>query len=149
MAFCEPVPLRSSHESLGGYIVLPRLIDKVRLLAKGDLPEPYAANVLGAEYTLDGRFLSFTGLDAEALRQAILSHRTDDEVLAWVQHHAKRATLSEIQAWAKEVDSYRPDAALVEYRRRLYPDLSARIDVTCLSVLDLIDIDEGRLPIKN
>ena len=33
-----PVLLRSPRESLGGYILLPRLIDKVRLLAQGQLP---------------------------------------------------------------------------------------------------------------
>jgi hypothetical protein len=44
----KPVPLRSPRESLGGYILLPRLIDKVRLLAQGQLPQAYAANVLNA-----------------------------------------------------------------------------------------------------
>ncbi|MGH7231264.1 MAG: DUF5069 domain-containing protein [Nitrospiraceae bacterium] len=73
MAFSKPVPLRSPRESLGGYILLPRLIDKVRLFAKEQLPQAYAANLLGAEYTLDGRFLTFTGLNAKALRQAIIS----------------------------------------------------------------------------
>ena len=78
----KPVPLRSPRELLGGYILFPRLIDKVRLLAQGQLPQAYAANVLGTEFTLDGRFLAFTGLDAEALRRVILSNHTDDEVLA-------------------------------------------------------------------
>ena len=32
----KPVPLRSPRELLGGYILFPRLIDKVRLLAKGN-----------------------------------------------------------------------------------------------------------------
>ena len=141
-----PRPLRSPRESLGGYILLPRLIDKVRLLAQGQLPETYAANVLGTEFTLDGRFLSFTGLDAEALRRVILSSRTDDEVLAWVQEHAKPTTAVEKHTWAEQIDRYRPDEALVEYRKRVYPEIAARVDVESLSVLDLIDMDEGRLP---
>lgn len=93
----KPVPLRSPRELLGGYILFPRLIDKVRLLAQGQLPQAYAANVLGTEFTLDGRFLAFTGLDAEALRRVILSNHTDDEVLAWVQEHARPTT-----AWNNE-----------------------------------------------
>ena len=32
MDFPKPVPLRSPRESRGGYILLPRLIDEVRLL---------------------------------------------------------------------------------------------------------------------
>ncbi len=144
-----PVPLRSPRESLGGYILLPRLIDKVRLLAKGQLPQVYAANVLGAEFTLDGRFLAFTGLKAEALRQVIVSSRTDEEVLAWIRDHAKPATPIEKRAWAEQIDRYRPDAALAEYRRCIYQELAKRVDVGSLSVLDLIDMDEGRLPLRS
>lgn len=59
--------LRSPRATLGGCILLPRLIDKVRLHALGQLPPAYAANLLGPDHTLDGRFLAFTGLDANAL----------------------------------------------------------------------------------
>ena len=148
MDSAKPVPLRSPRESLGGYLLLPRLIDKVRLLASGQLPQVYAAHVLGSGVTLDGRFLSFTGLDAEALRQAILSSRTDTEVLTWVQNHARPTTAMERGAWVEQIASYRPDAALMEYRKTAYPKLAARVDVSILSVLDLIDMDEGRFPIK-
>jgi hypothetical protein len=144
-----PVPLRSPRESLGGYILLPRLIDKVRLLAQWKLPEAYIANVLGTGLTLDGRFLTFTGLNAETLRRVILSSRTDDEVLAWAQEHARPTTAEEKHTWAEQIDRYRPDAALVEYRKRVYPELAVQIDVGSLSVLDLIDMDERRLPIND
>ena len=144
-----PIPLRSPRETLGGYILLPRLIDKVRLLDQGRLPQAYAANVLETGFTLDGRFLAFTGLNAEALRQVILSSRTDDEVLAWVQEHARPTTAAEKHMWAEQIDRYRPDAVLAEYRKRIYPELAAQVDVSSLNVLDLIDMDEGRLPIKD
>ncbi|HSL04688.1 MAG TPA: DUF5069 domain-containing protein [Nitrospiraceae bacterium] len=49
-----PIPLRSPRELLGGYILLPRLIDKVCLLAQGQLPEAFIANVLKAGLTLGG-----------------------------------------------------------------------------------------------
>ncbi|MEX5219605.1 MAG: DUF5069 domain-containing protein [Nitrospira sp.] len=149
MEISKPIRLRSPRESLGGYILLPRLIDKVHLFAKGQLPEVYVANLLGANHTLDGRFLAFTGLNAEALRQAIVSSRSDQEVLAWVQDHAKPATALEKQAWGEQIDRYRPDAELLEYRRRMYPDLAARIELNSISVLDLIDLDEGRLPVQS
>ena len=48
----RPVPLRSPRELHGGYILLPRLTDKVRLLAQGQLPQAYAANVLNAGRTI-------------------------------------------------------------------------------------------------
>ena len=149
MEISKPTPLRSPRESLGGYILLPRLIDKVRLFAKGELPQAYAANLLGADYTLDGRFLAFTGLNAEGLRQAIVSSRSDQEVLTWVQDHANPATALEKRAWAEQIELYRPDAALAFYRQRMYPDLAARIDLNSISVLDLIDLDEDRLPVQS
>jgi hypothetical protein len=125
------------------------LIDKVRLHAKEQLPQAYVANVLVAELTLDGRFLSFTELDTKALHHVILSRHTDAEVLAWIQAHARPTTTSEQQAWAEQIDRYRPDAALVEHRKNLYPEFPARVDIGSLSVLDMIDMDEGRLPIKD
>jgi hypothetical protein len=100
-------------------------------------------------FTLDGRFLTFTGLNAEALRQVILSSCTDNEVLAWMQEHARPTTAVEKHTRAEQIDRYRPDAALVEYRTRVYPELAAQVDVGSLSVLDLIDMDEGRLAIND
>ena len=49
--------------------------------------------------------------------------------------------------WAEQIDRYRPDVARAEYRKRVYPELAAQIEVGSLSVLDLIDMDEGRLPL--
>ena len=139
------IPLRSPRASLGGYVLLPRLIDKVRLLAKGQLPQAYVTNVLKPGVTLDGRFLTYTGVDAESLRQAILSSQTDEEVLAWAQTHAKPATAEDNRAWAKQLAEYRPDDHVVEYRKRVYPEPASMIDIASLSVFDLIDLDEGRL----
>ncbi len=79
----------------------------------------------------------------------IVSSCTDDEVPAWVQDHARPTTALKKQAWAEQIDGYRPDAALVEYRKTMYPELAARVDVKSLSVLHLIDMDEGRLPVKS
>ena len=79
----------------------------------------------------------------------ILSSRTDDEVLAWVQEHAMPTTAVEKHSWAEQIDRYRPDGALVEYRKRVYSELAARVDVGSLSVLDMIDMDEGRMSIKD
>lgn len=142
------IQLRSPRASLGGYVLLPRLIDKVRLLAKGQLPQAYVTNVLKPGITLDGRFLTYTGVDAESLRQAILSSQTDEEVLAWIQAHAKPATVQDKLAWAGQLAEYRPDDNIVEYRKRVYPELTSMIDIASLSVFDLIDLDEGRLSLN-
>jgi hypothetical protein len=113
----DSIPLRSPHEKLGGYIILPRLIDKVHLQAQGHLPQEYHNNVLRQGLTSDGRFLTFMGLNAEALRQTILSANSDETVLAWVKRQAKFHTEQEKRAWA--------EAAIVTVLMPRWPHIGA------------------------
>lgn len=53
------------------------------------------------------------------------------------------------RTWAEQIDCDRRDAALAEYRRHIYQDLVKRVDVASLSVLNLIDMDEGRRPLRS
>lgn len=145
----EKILLRSPRETLGGYIILPRLIDKVRLHAQEKLPPEYVGNLLKSGRTLDGWFLAFAGLAAEPLRQAILSAKTDEAVLAWVERHAIVHNDELKRQWAEGISAWRPDAAGLEARKRNYPDLAAKIDLRFPSPLDLIDMDEGRIPIPD
>jgi hypothetical protein len=142
------ITLRSPRSALGGYIILPRLIDKVRLHAQGKLPPEYVDNLLKPGLTLDGRFLTFTGLQSDGLRAAILASSTDDAVLAWVERHGRRCSEEEQRRWADEVATYRPTPEWAERRKRLYPEVAKHIDVAAVSVLDLIDMDEGRMGVE-
>ncbi len=140
----------SPREKLGGYVILPRLIEKVRLQDRGQLPPVYEPNLLSeSPMTLDGKFLAFTGLDREQLKQAILASESDASVLAWVEGHAKPHSSDEKRRWAESIQSYRPDAARIQYRKELYPELAVGVDFGALDVFDLIDMDEGRLPIPD
>jgi hypothetical protein len=140
-----PPPLRSPRDTLGGYPILPRLIDKVRLHARGELPPDYLPQLLGSDPMIDGRFLAFTGLDREALRAVILSAPDDAAVLAWVDRHAVPHSDAETRTWVSAMDAYRPDPERARRRAQLYPEVAARVDVATLSLFDLIDLDEGRI----
>ena len=142
----DPAALQSPRKTLGGYIILPRLINKVRLHAEGRLPQEYATYLLKPGLTLDGRFLAFTGLDGEALREAIPADRSDEEVLAWIERHARPHTKAEKRKWAEEIDAYRSEGEAARQRKAIYAGLAPRIDVAAVSILDLIDMDEGRRP---
>lgn len=137
--------LRSPRETLGGLIILPRLIDKVRAHARGVLPPEYVANLLQPGTTLDGRFLTFTGLEPEPLRAAILAAADDAAVLAWVERHAQPRTAEERRRWAEAVEASRPDPARVALRRQFYPALAGKVDLGAIGPLELIDLDEGRV----
>ncbi len=121
------------------------MIDKIRLHARGKLPPEYIGNLLKPGLTLDGRLLAFTGLDAEELRRAILEAKTDEEVLVWVERHAKPQTKSEKQQWIAEIEVYRPSAEWAQWRREAYKEVAVKVDPATLSVFDLIDMDEGHV----
>lgn len=115
-------------------------------MPKGEMPQEYAAYLLKPGLTLDGRFLAFTDLDGEKLREAILARQSDEEVLAWVEQHARLHTEAEKRKWADEIDAYRPEGGAAHRRRAIYAELASRIDVMGICILDLIDMDEGRRP---
>ncbi len=147
--------LRSPRETLAGYAILPRLIDKVRLHDRGALPADYHPNLLsGTEKTFDGRFLLFAGIAPEELRAAILSSPDDEAVGQWVQRKARPRTPEEIRGWsAVQVHSLSaPTPERIAMRKRFYPGPANFLDLSLLGSVnpfDLIDFDEGRIPLAD
>ena len=75
-------PPRSSRVRLGGYVLLPRLLDKCRAELAGTNGDYHY------DCPLDQRFLGFTGIGAEDLKAVIEKHDSDSEVLAWIEKSA-------------------------------------------------------------
>lgn len=137
--------LRSPRETLGGFPILPRLIDKVRLFHEGHLPEEYVPNLLGPQPFLDGRLLDFTGLRAEGLRVAILGCSDDSCVLSWVLEHGIHRSPEEIRQWKLSIEHSPVSPERARARLQVYPEVGARFDLFRLNPFDLIDLDEGRI----
>jgi len=86
-------PPRSPRVRLGGYVILPRMLDKGRAMLAGKNGEYHYA------CPLDQRFLEFTGIDPEKLKQQL--GQSDGEVLKWIQNNAAHKRLPvEIAAWS-------------------------------------------------
>jgi len=86
---------RSPRVRLGGYNILPRMLDKCRATIAGKNGE-YHFNC-----PLDQRFLEFVGIDAEALKQEVAKGLGDGDVLAWIEANAKhKHSPPEIAAWS-------------------------------------------------
>ena len=86
-------PPRSPRVRLGGYVILPRMLDKGRATLTGKNGEYHYA------CPLDQRFLEFVGLAPEALKKELT--KSDTEVLAWIEKHAKhQRTAPEIITWS-------------------------------------------------
>lgn len=89
-------PPRSPYVRLGGFVILPRLIDKARAALGGKLGE-YHEGATG----LNAHFLRFVGLDYEALKHYIATGAGDWDILQWVLANARHPReLWEITAWS-------------------------------------------------
>lgn len=88
-------PPRSPRVRLGGYTILPRLLDKARAVIAGTEGE-YKYNNPN-----DGHFFRFTGITPDALMEQVKSGAGDWDLLLWVKKHAPlRPTALEIEQWS-------------------------------------------------
>src|ERR1051325_8513367 len=88
-------PPRSPRVRLGGYAILPRMLDKGRAAVAGKQGEyKYAC-------PMDERFLEFVGLDAKPLKEQLAAGKSDGEILEWIMAHAQnKRSQAEIVAWS-------------------------------------------------
>ena len=130
-------PPRSPRIRLGGYVILPRMLDKGRAQLAGKNGE-YHYNC-----PLDQHFLNFAGVDPEALLAELRAGKGDGEILSWIKEHAKhRHSEMEILAWSQLHEQRCPSS--VEAReffngmqKQVCPD---REDIQ--GWFDLLDVDD-------
>ena len=130
-------PPRSPRVRLGGYVTLPRMLDKGRATLAGKNGEYHYA------LPMDQRWLEFTGIDAEAMKQELATGKGDGEILEWIQANAKhKHTDAEIVAWSEWSEKRAPsDVEGREYFHNIHAKVAPkREDIsTWFDVLDLDD----------
>jgi hypothetical protein len=130
-------PPRSPRVRLGGFAILPRLLDKGRAAVAGTLGEYHYA------CPLDQEFIQFAGVDSEALKAELATGKGDGEILGWILTHSTHPrTPAEIAAWSAYQDQRGPsDWDLREFytdeHKRIAP---ARTDLA--TWFDLLDLDD-------
>ena len=88
-------PPRSARVRLGGYAILPRMLDKGRATLAGKNGEFHYA------CPLDQHLLGFLGLDPDALKAELATGKGDGEILEWIGANAKnKRTPWEIAQWS-------------------------------------------------
>src|SRR5271156_4980766 len=103
-------PPRSPRIRLGGFVILPRMLDKGRATIAGRNGEYHYA------CPLDQRFLDFTGIDPEALKEQLAAGKGDWEILTWVLENSKnKHNEVEIDTWSNYAE--RPTPADIESRQ--------------------------------
>lgn len=130
-------PPRSMRARLGGFVILPRMLDKGRAEIAG----------LNGEYhyncPLDAHFLKFVDVDPVALRSQLEAGKGDGEILEWIRSNSKHPRSEmEILAWSALQESRGPSSVdQREYFQELHRQIGAhREDVT--SWADLLDLDD-------
>lgn len=132
-------PPRSPRLRLGGYALLPRILDKVRALNAGTNGE-----YLYGQRRMDRHFFNFTGVDADAFQAAARLGGGDGEMLAWVQANGRTPRQPwEIAAWSAWLEARSPDSdaeTLADFAEAVGRHSKTREDIK--TWFDLLDLDD-------
>ncbi len=130
-------PPRSPRVRLGGYVILPRMLDKCRAVLNGKNGEyNYAC-------PLDQRFLQFAGVDPEALKTQVAAGKGDGQILEWINANASRKhTEPEIAAWSAYQEQRVPsDVESRKFVQEIHASIASnRADIG--TWFDLLDLDD-------
>lgn len=133
---------RSPQEKVGGLVYFGRMIDKIRLLAKGDLPADLQKN-LGRGF--DERCLKFLHVDYAALSEAVAGGLSDEEALQWCHSEGRQPSEEEIEVWNEFLRKcgWRDAISEILESRKKEDGFADRDDIQ--TMFEYIDADEGRL----
>lgn len=129
---------RSARCRLGGYALLPRMLDKGRAEIAG----------MNGEFhyncPLDQRILNYLGLDPAALREQLATGKGDGEILDWINVTAtNKRTPWEIEQWSDFQQRRGPDSdaeTLGYFAEAVGKCTKTREDIKTWS--DLLDLDD-------
>ena len=130
-------PPRSPRVRLGGYVILPRILDKGRAtLASTQGEYNYSCPT-------DQQFFDFVGIDPDALKAELAAGKGDGEILAWIAANARHSRNSaEIAAWSAHQEQRAPSDW---DSREFYTDEHKRIAPKREDLqtwFDLLDLDD-------
>ena len=131
-------PPRSPRCRLGGYALLPRLLDKGRATIAGTNGE------FSYDAPIDQHLKDFLGLDLAALREQLAAGKGDGEILEWINVNAKhKRSAWEIDQWSSFMDRRGPSGDIetlqffAEYVGKFAQE---REDIK--TWFDLVDLDD-------
>jgi hypothetical protein len=132
-------PPRSPRVRLGGYVLLPRILDKGRAAVAGKLGEYHYAGK-----GMDRHFFNFVGLDHTALKNEIAKGLSDGDLLAWINANAKTPRQPwEITAWSSYHEHRTPDSdaeTIAYFAAEVAKSSKTREDIC--TWFDLLDLDD-------
>lgn len=128
-------PPRSPRVRLGGFTILPRVLDKARATLAGKNGDYKFNN------PLDGLLFGFSGVRAEDFIEQVKTGAGDFEMLQWFESRTDKAP-HEIEAWSHWTASYvGNDVETREWLTGRIKEMDERrTDVA--SIFDYLDLDD-------
>ena len=149
--------LRSPYARVGRLVYFGRMLDKIRLHARGALPPDYVENLgepAAKPTVFDGRVCRFLRLPYGEIRDHVLSSpaASDAEILAWAEARATAA--GRPPRGDEEYEIFNAFLTKRGWRDAGAPLLAQRIAESRLegrpveTMFDYLDADEGRDPVQ-
>jgi gluconokinase len=134
-------PVRSPGAKVGGIVYFGRMLDKIRVHAKGELPADYLPK-LGSGF--DGWCVGFLGVDYHDLVNRVKEGGTDEEILEWSFLRGRKPVDTEIYVWNEFMRKRGWDDELSEtlIRRKKEAEMADRSEIR--TMFNFIDADEDR-----
>src|SRR6266480_4367712 len=88
--------VRSPREKVGGLFYFGRMLDKIRLHAKGELPPDYHAN-LGKGF--DEKCIKFLRINYDRLVERVKEGGADEKILEWCFDVGRRPSEDDLYVW--------------------------------------------------
>jgi hypothetical protein len=138
-----PAYPKSPKEMTGGMKYFPRMLDKIRLHARGELHEDYHKN-LGGRRAVDGACCDFLRVNYADLREHVLQGGADEEILDWCFENGRRLNAGDIMVWNAFASKlgWCDFATLTLERAKQKAGISDRDDIA--TIPDLMDFEEDR-----
>ncbi len=130
-------PPRSPRVRLGGYVILPRMLDKGRATIAGK------NGAYQFSCPMDRRFFDFSGVSPNALMNQLATGKSDELVLQWIRKSSARArTAAEIAAWS-DLESQRApsDPESRKHFNAIHEQVAPTRD-DIMTWFDLLDVDD-------
>jgi len=129
-----------------GLVYFARMLDKMRLKARGELPPDYFVGVDDDPTMFDARCTRFLGIDYNKLVDRTLKGGSDEEILEWCFERERKPSEEEIKIWNAFLlkRGWRDEGSADLKPAKKREGLEDRDDIQ--TWVDLHDVEEGRTP---
>jgi hypothetical protein len=135
--------IRSPSAKVGGIVYFGRMLDKIRLHDRNELPTDYQAN-LGRGF--DELCIKFLHVQYHDVIRRVREGGTEEEILWWCFDKGRRPTDTEIYVWNEFMRKRGWNDEITETlkRRKKEAGMAGRSEID--TMFAFIDADEGRAP---